>query len=225
MTEIMGPNSASAAQMVGYWEAQSARLAWSTDWGADTVAQIADAYVSIGAREGVDGAVGFAQALKETGLFGFRTPTGARPASGYSHTQWNFAGIGATGPGVPGVSWHTLHAGVWGHLRRLRMYAAGTADLYDLSVLKRPLDWYLWGSAPTVEALGGRWAPSPTYGTSIVSHYLTPLQTWRPPPSPWAADAWWWASTQGLLSADSLPSDPVTVERLMVFLHRLDTRP
>jgi hypothetical protein len=33
----------------------------------------------------------------------------------------------------------------------------------------------IYAVAPTVERLGGRWAPAPDYGTSIVRDYLTPM--------------------------------------------------
>jgi hypothetical protein len=39
---------------------------------------------------------------------------------------------------------------------------------------------YLWGSAPTAEALGTRWAPSATYGTSLVQDYLVPMLRTQP---------------------------------------------
>ncbi len=41
----------------------------------------------------------------------------------------------------------------------------------------------LRGVAPTVEALGGRWAPSPDYGVSIVRDYLDPMKPVPPPPT------------------------------------------
>lgn len=55
------------------------------------------------------------------------------------------------------------------------MYAEGSEGIYDLDILKRPLPRSYWGSAPNVEDLGGRWAPSPDYGASIVDDYLTPM--------------------------------------------------
>lgn len=118
------------------------------------------AYYEIGEEEGVRPEVGLGQSAKETGYWSF----GGDVTPG----QWNFAGIGATG-GVPGISWPTLEDGVRGHLRRLRMYADASAP-YDLSVLRRPLPLRYWGIAPHVEDLGGRWAPSPTYGVSVRSY-------------------------------------------------------
>lgn len=176
-------------------------------------------YWSLGADELVRPDVALAQAVKETAAFNF---TGAVQPG-----QWNFAGIGATGGGVPGVSWPTLADGVRGHLRRLRMYAAGSDDIYDLNILKRPLPHPYWGSAPNVEDLGGRWAPSPDYGLSIVRDYLADMIA-MPEVSEWE-DHWAAASIRKMLASGAMvgfedgtfrPDDPVTRGELAAVLDR-----
>lgn len=138
-------------------------------YSEDFLRYLVTTYYVIGGEEGVRADVALAQAVKETAAFNF---TGS-----VYPDQYNFAGIGA---GVPGERWPTPEEGVRGHLRRLRLYAAPPSEIdetgaYDLSVLKRPLPRSYWGIAPYVEDLGARWAPSPTYGTSIVEDYLLPL--------------------------------------------------
>lgn len=195
-TPIIGPPSATRQQALQLWRT---RFAAESKWDEQTVNRIIVAYWTLGPSETVNPAVGFAQSLKETGGFSFLTANNEPPASGYSPEQWNFAGIGTTGAGVPGERWDTLEAGVRGHLRRLRMYAAGTTALHDRDILKRSLPKSHWGVSPTVEELGGvipgttrtRWAPSPEYGESIVLHYLQPLGDVRVPTDVWADRETW----------------------------------
>jgi hypothetical protein len=172
-TPIIGPASASRGQAMELWRV---RYAERSRWDEATVGRITVAYWTLGADEGVDPAPAFSQSLKETGGHSFLTAAGTPPESGYSPDQWNFAGIGTTGRGVPGESWPSVEAGVRGHLRRLRMYAEGTAGFHDLEILKRAVPIRLWGADPTFEELGGDWAPNPDYGRSIIQHYLRPLQ-------------------------------------------------
>lgn len=165
-TPIVGPISATIGQAVGYWQKNYENRSKYT---VETVRAIAVAYWQIAPEYGVDAALAFAQALKETGGFGYGNLV--------QSTQWNFAGIGATGPGQPGLSFPSIRAGVRAHLLRLAMYAKGTENLYDLSVLGRALPKHLWGSSPNVEDLNGRWAvPGVGYGESVRDHYLKPLR-------------------------------------------------
>lgn len=188
-TSILGPPSATRDQALTYWRQRyQARSAWDEK----TVNRITVAYWTIGEyEEGVDPAGAIAQSWKETGGFSFLTAGGTPPESGYSPAQWNFAGIGTTGKGVPGESWDSPETGVRGHLRRLRMYAAGTEALHDVNILKRSLPKQYWGAAATFEGLGGKWAPSATYGQSLVANYLRPLQGVQVPVDPWADRAEW----------------------------------
>lgn len=183
------------------------------------IRSIVSLYWSFGADEVVRPDVALAQAVKETAAFNF---TGAVRAG-----QWNFAGIGATGGGVPGESWPGPAEGIQGHLRRLRMYAAGSDAIYDLDILKRPLPRSYWGAAPYVEDLGGRWAPSPDYGLSIVRDYLAPLIA-TTPPSDWE-EHWAAASIRKAVASGAMvgyedgtfrPDEPVTRGELAAVLDR-----
>jgi len=59
----------------------------------------------------------------------------------------------------------------------------------------------LLGTAETVEQLGGKWAPSATYGEDIVrlmqELIATPEPAWEDV-SPWAREAWEWAVKHGI---------------------------
>ena len=135
-----------------------------SSWTDLTLIEMVAAYYRIGAEEEVRPEVGLGQSAKETGYWTFEGDVRA--------SQWNFAGIGATGGGRPGISWPSLEEGVRGHLRRLRMYASASAP-YDLDILRRSLPLSYWGASPDVEDLGGRWAKSPTYGISVRQYVNT----------------------------------------------------
>lgn len=188
-TPILGAAQASAAQALAFWQKQTSVRA-GVKYPAEEAAEIIKAYWRIGADEGVRPEVGFSQCLKETGYLTFERPDGTpgdvRPE------QFNFAGLGATGGGNRGLSFPNIDAGVRAHLRHLRLYAEPDQNrarqLNDRVADPRGLPDYLLGSGPTVEDLGGKWAPSPDYGQSIVSDYLkpllaTPASVQAPPPA------------------------------------------
>ena len=176
MTLILAPAEISEWQAYAYIESKGPGA-----YPPETVALIVSAYWQIGYEEKVRPEVALAQSLKETGYFRFGGAV--RPG------QNNFAGIGATGGGEPGKSWPSIIDGVRGHLRRLRLYATPAlivtqVGLHDLTIILRPLPERYWGSAPTVEKLSGKWAPSLTYGDSIVESYLNPMLGWPDPSRP-----------------------------------------
>jgi hypothetical protein len=91
--------------------------------------------------------------------------------------SYNPAGLGATNDGAEGARFATIEAGVAAQYAHLLCYAARPEalppELYNLS-LTSPRRAALQGafglgSAPTWEALNGRWAyPGPTYGQDIL---------------------------------------------------------
>lgn len=61
----------------------------------------------------------------------------------------------------------TPEVGVLAHLEHLALYA-GAPGFPRASPVDTRHFGYLHGKAPTVEGLSGKWAPSPSYHTSIV---------------------------------------------------------
>lgn len=175
-TPILGPAQATVEQAQAWWGNRPEARRGREKYTADQVLQIVDAYWQIGAQEGVRPEVGLAQAMKETGWLTFERPNGQ--LGDVKPGQFNFCGLGATGGGNPGLSFPTIEDGVRAHLRHLRLYATPPEigrPLNDRRADPRGLPDNLLGVAPTVEQLGGRWAPAADYGVSIVRDYLTPL--------------------------------------------------
>lgn len=163
-TPIVGPASASQVQA----------FKWAATKRADVVFdQIMRAIYRQAPLVGVDPAVAVAQSAKETGYGRF---------GGVLTEEWrNTAAIKTTKGGANDdpeahqrfPSWDE---GARAHCAHLALYAghitAGLArDLGDPRAFPS-----IHGTAKTVEALGGRWAPAADYGRSIVDGYLTPLR-------------------------------------------------
>jgi len=113
----------------------------------------------------------YAQSAKETafGRFGgavttaYRNPCGLKPtAGGADHQRFPSWTTGV----IACLDHLALYAGAPGYPR------AGTPDPRHFPSLR--------DKAETVEALGGRWAPSPTYGTSLLNDYLRPMARTAP---------------------------------------------
>lgn len=73
--------------------------------------------------------------------------------------------------------------GVRAHLQHLLRYAGGRVPAGEVVVDPR-FELVKPGIAPTVEDLGGKWAPSRDYGVSIVKNYLAPLLATPAPAAP-----------------------------------------
>ncbi|MCC7318624.1 MAG: glucosaminidase domain-containing protein, partial [Bacteroidales bacterium] len=121
------------------------------------VETIADLYVKEAAKEGVNHDIAFAQMMLETGYLKF--------TGDVSKLQNNFCGLGATGDGVPGLSFKTVEEGVRAHIQHLKAYAS-TDSLNHKKVddrygrIKR-------GTATEIQHLTGRWATDPLYDQKL----------------------------------------------------------
>jgi hypothetical protein len=176
LTPILGPPSASPAQA----------RAWARTRGAaEEFLGLAALYWTLAPRHGgVDPAVAYAQAAKETafGRFGgavtpsHRNPGGLKTRDARGDRPEDHARF---------PDWET---GVAAHLDHLALYAG--APGYPRRETPDPRHFPgLAGTAPHVEELSGRWAPDPDYGRSIVRDYLLPLRaTPTPPDSPAAGE-------------------------------------
>ena len=194
--------------------------AWAKAKGAtDVFIGLADIYWTLAPKAGVDPVVAYAQAAKETGYgkFGgvidetYHNPCGIKTSEGGGNydprAHQRFA------------SWED---GVSAHIDHLALYAG--APGYPKKGTLDPRHFpYLLGTAKTVEQLGGKWAPSATYGTDIVRlmHELidTPEPIWEDI-SPWAREAWIWAFEKGIADG-SRPKDAATREEVVAMLYRM----
>jgi len=165
-----------------------AALRWLDGRARRPADEIIETYERVGGWHGVDWFLALAQANHETGNW---TSALSQPHNRDGVMLNNPAGIGVTGmwaaapkPGMvydadrqqyrAGVPFWTIEIAVRAHLGRLLAYALTDAQatpvqrvLIDEALLWRDLPAHLRGSAPTVGDLGGKWAPSDTYGVRV----------------------------------------------------------
>lgn len=164
---IMGKSSVTLDEMVDYFH--SAGVEYPAEalsiGGADTIETFCQIYIEEAAAEGVRPEVAFAQTLKETGWLQY--------GGDASIEQFNFAGIGTTGGGVPGNSYPDVRTGVRAQIQHLKAYA--TTDTLEKECVDDRYEYVIKGSAPYVEWLGKNenpegqgWATGENYGPSIV---------------------------------------------------------
>jgi Mannosyl-glycoprotein endo-beta-N-acetylglucosaminidase len=119
-----------------------------------------EAYQVECSREGVSSIVALSQMIHETNYLLF---TGAVDA-----TQYNYAGMGSTAVGVPGLNFGTMDRGVRAHVQHLKAY--GDALPLAAELVDPRFHYVVRGSAPTVMTLAGRWAVDPDYGPKLLAH-------------------------------------------------------
>ena len=107
--------------------------------------------------EGVKPEVAFCQAMHETGWL--------RYGGDVLPTQFNFAGIGATGKGEKGAVFKDARTGIMAHIQHLKAYAS--KDSLKNPCVDPRFIYVNRGCATHVTDLGGKWAVSPTYGDRI----------------------------------------------------------
>ena len=165
---IMGISPVTAEQLVPYFK--SAGVSYPSEelgeGGADSIETFATMYCEEAAAEGVRPEVAFVQTMKETGWLQF--------GGDVSVNQFNFAGLGTTGGGVPGNAYPDVRTGIRAQIQHLKAYAS-TEPLNQECVDER-YEYVLKGCAPYVEWLGQKenpagtgWATAEKYGYSIVS--------------------------------------------------------
>lgn len=156
---IMGASQNTVDQMVSYYNAQ--RKAYPSDalgkGGAPDIRTFCTIICEEAAAEGVRAEIVFTQAMLETGWLQF--------GGDVKVEQFNFAGIGATGGGVPGNSFPDVRTGIRAQVQHLKAYAS-TEPLNNTCVDPR-FHYVKRGSAPTMEQLAGKWAASTGYGESL----------------------------------------------------------
>lgn len=164
---IMGSSSVTVEQMVNYFCSQGEAYPAEalSKGGADSIETFCQMYYDEATAEGVRPEVAFVQTMKETGWLQF--------GGDASIEQFNFAGLGTTGDGVPGNSYPDVRTGIRAQIQHLKAYA--TTDTLTQECVDDRYEYVLKGCAPYVEWLGQNenpegtgWATAENYGYSIV---------------------------------------------------------
>lgn len=170
---IMGITETNVDQMAAFFKARATVPYPYEGTDAPTIEEFCRMYIEECAAEGVKAEVAFCQAMLETGFLKFRGDV--------QWDQYNFAGLGATGGGVPGDRFPDIRTGIRAQVQHLKAYAS-TAPLVNPSVDKR-FSYVSRGCAEYVEWLGiqenpyGKgWAAGKNYGYNIVNLYILPLK-------------------------------------------------
>lgn len=123
-------------------------------------------YFAEGAREGIRGDVAFAQALKETGYFGY--------GGTVTPDQNNYCGLGTTSRTVKGGYFPTAEIGVRAHIQHLLAYSSTRRPALEIVDPRYELVRAIQGEKclTTWTELNGRWAvPGDYYGESILAMF------------------------------------------------------
>jgi hypothetical protein len=151
------PECATPGRMMVFLAGRNARL-------DPRFAGIATSYMRHGEELGIRWDYAFFQMMLETGNLAFKRGDG-KPGD-VKPTQNNFAGLGATGGGVPGETFASVEEGVKAHLQHLLMYtgehvaepvADRTRKVQEWRVLA---SWQKGFKRPiTFADIAGKWAP------------------------------------------------------------------
>ncbi len=153
---IVGKATATAAQA----------KTWAKNNGATSLfIELADTFWRIAQAAGVNPVVAYAQSAKETGYGHFK---GVLDASFMNPCGLKTTAGGANNDPNAHKRFSSWEEGITAQVDHLALYAG--APGYPKAGTPDPRHFpYLKGTAPTVEQLGGKWAPASTYGTDIVA--------------------------------------------------------
>ncbi|BFH10710.1 hypothetical protein J6TS7_50990 [Paenibacillus dendritiformis] len=179
---------------------------------------------------GVDPAIAYVQFAHETGYL-YRD---GHSAAGIDASYHNPCGLKITaGGGDTQASAHKRfkdwREGITAHLDHLALYAGAAG--YPRAGTPDPRHFpYLKGSASTLEALGGKWAPSPDYGTRLADE-IAKLHSVQAPEQkrPDYTGHWAEASIRRMLEAGIMngrgngfaPDEPITRAEVAVVIDRV----
>jgi len=157
---IAGEATATEEQMLAYLLRRN-----PTPKLTGTPEELVHAYYEEAEHEGVRADVALAQAFKETGCFAY--------GGDVDWKQNNFCGLGATGGGVKGLSFHNMRTGARAHIQHLLAYSRKERPTnpivdprYDLIRTNRP---DIYGRLTRWTDLNGVWAvPGRNYGQEIL---------------------------------------------------------
>ena len=163
---IMGETTVTAQEMAEQYQAQDVEYPSKAleAGGAGDIETFCEIVVEEANAENVRGEVVFEQSMLETGWLTFQGDCQIE--------QFNFAGLGTTGGGEPGISFADVRTGIRAQVQHLKAYAS-SEDLNQECVDER-FEYVTRESAPYVEWLGiqenpygGGWAAGEDYGEKI----------------------------------------------------------
>lgn len=170
---IEGRSSVTVSQMVKMYNTYSP-ISYPSDalskGGASSIEQFAQIFYEEASAENIKAEVAWCQAMLETGYLKF--------GGDVKISQFNFAGLGATGGGASGATFSNVREGVRAQIQHLKAYASSTVTESSLKyALVDPRFQYVQkGCAKYVEILGQKenpsgngWATSKGYGTQILN--------------------------------------------------------
>ncbi|WP_306480547.1 glucosaminidase domain-containing protein [Mediterraneibacter sp.] len=164
---IMGDSRITVSEMVDYFQASGKPYPKEalSKGGAESIEEFCQMYYDEASAEGVRPEVAFVQTMKETGFLQY--------GGDASIEQFNFAGLGTTGGGVPGNSYPDVQTGIRAQIQHLKAYA--TAEPLNGECVDDRYEYVKKGAAPYVEWLGQKenpeglgWATGENYGYDIV---------------------------------------------------------
>jgi hypothetical protein len=120
--------------------------------------ELAGLYIEEAAAEGINHDVAFSQMCLETGFLRF--------GGLVNPDQNNFCGLGATGPGQPGLRFPNPRIGVRAQIQHLKGYA--TDEPLNQGLVDPRYRYVRYGAAPTLQQLAGTWAVDRNYAHKIV---------------------------------------------------------
>ena len=169
---ITGYSSITAQDLANYYRKNATYPAFYANSDAPTLEDFCQMYVDECAMEGICVEVAFCQAMLETGYLTY--------GGDVDISQYNFAGVGATGGGVAGVAFPDVRTGIRVHVQHLKAYA-NTEPLLNPCIDPR-FDMVVRGEAPVVELLGIQenpnhrgWAASAGYGKTLHEAFINQL--------------------------------------------------
>lgn len=171
-TPIMGESQANVQQLVDYFNSSIYEypIYYEEAPRSTGLEEFAQLYYDICKAEGVRAEVAWAQMCLETKFLNYGNLV--------NREQFNFAGLGATGPGEPGFNFAEAYGdnaegikmGIIGHVQHLKCYASDQ-PVQMKSATGQPVDprWNdsLRKTVETVERLEGKWAASAGYGMDV----------------------------------------------------------
>lgn len=166
--QITGTSSVTVSQMVKYYNTYSSIAypsAALTKGGAADIETFCKIIKEEADAENMKADVVFIQAMLETGYLKF--------GGDVKISQFNFAGLGATGNGVAGNSFKDVRTGIRAQVQHLKAYA--NKEALKNTCVDVHFSYVTRGSAPYVEWLGiqenpngGGWAASKNYGNDLL---------------------------------------------------------